>query len=146
MDHFQLSQACVLSFFDYNDVMKKTYTALVVDDEPEIVEILSDFLSSFLCIKIFKASSGQEAIFEINNECRQFDFILSDIKMKNGSGLDLYLFNLNNKNIPFIFISASAENIPLGVTFVEKPFELKALKAKISLILEQKMNNKSDGL
>jgi CheY-like chemotaxis protein len=126
--------------------MKKTYTALVVDDEPEIVEILSEFLSSFLCIKIIKACSGQEAISEINKECREFDFILSDIKMKNGSGLALYLFNINNKKTPFIFISASAEDIPFGASFVEKPFELKTLKAKITLILEQKMNNQSDGL
>ncbi len=63
-----------------------TREILVVDDDPESLNLLSDFLGP-IGFGIFKAES-----FEMANTLlkkRKFDLLLSDIRMPNFSGLDL---------------------------------------------------------
>ena len=107
---------------------KHKYIALVVDDEPEMVEMVTDYLVSFLDIKVVGLASGNEAISCLINSSVKYDVILSDINMQNGTGLELYHFNAQNNQIPFIFISASQKVPYPEVVFIEKPFKLECLK------------------
>ena len=84
-------------------------TLLIVDDEVDLLEVL-EFELQDRGYKIQKAQSGNEAMELLKTQ--SFDCILSDIRMPNGSGLDLLEFvnNLPNK-IPFIFVTGfSSEN------------------------------------
>ena len=70
-------------------------TVLFVDDEVELVEIYTDMLE-FDEIKVLSATSGKNALKII--EENDISIIVSDIKMPNGSGIDL-LRSLNEKKL-----------------------------------------------
>lgn len=59
---------------------------LVVDDEPDIREILKEELEE-LGAEVIEASCGNEAIEILKN--RRFDAVLTDANMPNGNGLQL---------------------------------------------------------
>ncbi len=75
---------------------------LVVDDEVLLREMLSESLVVELYATVMTASSGNEAIelIEMGNE---FDLIVSDCSMSDGTGLDLLRY-VTLKNIPAMFI------------------------------------------
>jgi two-component system response regulator PilR (NtrC family) len=59
---------------------------LIVDDEPQLLELLCDFFEPLGC-DIRKASTGTEAIELIERE--RFDVILTDLKMPGPDGLEI---------------------------------------------------------
>lgn len=119
----------------------KYNSVLIIDDEVDIVEGLSEELSQ-LFTKVDKALNGVQALELVNSNT--YDLIISDIQMPNLKGDDL-LRKLRMKGVhtPFIFISGNGtrENllsaIRLGaVEFIEKPFELGAFMKQVEGILE----------
>ncbi len=66
--------------------MNSPMRLLIVDDEPQLLELLSDFFEPTGC-DIRKASSGTEAIELIERE--RFDVILTDLKMPGPDGLEV---------------------------------------------------------
>lgn len=100
---------------------------LIVDDEPGIIEILSEILQP-ITSNIKTADNGRSAlkIFETS----QVDAILSDINMPTMNGL-LFLTEVRQKSllIPFVILTAFGdrenllEALRLNATdFLEKPF------------------------
>jgi len=84
---------------------------LVVDDEPDIREILREELE-FVGAKITEAGSGNEAFDLVSKQ--KFDFVITDANMPNGDGFDL-LGKIREKDTkhPFvIFVSGQAEFSP----------------------------------
>ena len=78
---------------------------LIIDDEPDILEILSEeFKHNGYAVT--SASSGDEAIGILKNI--KFDIVLSDYKMPNGNGMKVLEFinSLSDKPV-FYFCSAS---------------------------------------
>jgi len=59
---------------------------LIVDDEPDLREILAFYLED-MGFQVSQASGGNPAKETLNNE--RFDLIVSDVKMPDGSGLEL---------------------------------------------------------
>lgn len=102
---------------------------LVADDEPDIADVLKMFLES-LGNKVMTASNGVEA-FELC-EKHTFDFIISDMRMPGGNGIDfLRQLNSNCDSIPpFIFITGFSDfETPLLIKegafgVLQKPFNL----------------------
>ncbi|MBL7714952.1 MAG: response regulator [Bdellovibrionales bacterium] len=101
--------------------------ALVVDDEPEIRDLICKFLSKE-SIETQTAENGKEALSFAEKE--DFDLILSDITMPEMNGLE-FLNSLRSKgrNTPVVFVTAytntpnTLEALRLGATdFVSKPF------------------------
>jgi len=77
---------------------------LIVEDEEEIRELLEMNLSG-QGIRVVSACSGNQAIEVLAKG--NIDFIVSDVKMSNGSGIDLLKYlNKNDIKIPFIFLTA----------------------------------------
>lgn len=73
---------------------KQNLTIMIVDDEIDLAEIIAEDLEDH-GYKVAIATSGDEAMTIVKNE--KIDFILSDIKMPNGTGKEL-LVNIRNYN------------------------------------------------
>ncbi len=90
---------------------------LFVDDEEEIRDLMSINFES-IGVDVTLASSGNEALKILADQ--KFDAVISDVKMSNGSGVDL-LKGIKKRGIkiPFIFLTAyldldSKELVELG--------------------------------
>lgn len=86
------------------------YRILVVDDEPQIREIVVELLSSegYICTE---ASDGEEATKQI--EENKFDLLVTDFRMPNMDGSELINWCRENKyHFPVIFITGNPELLP----------------------------------
>ncbi len=115
---------------------------LIVDDEPEIRDILKEMLNENGIASI-TAASGNEAILRLRN--RSVVAVLSDIRMAEGTGMQL-LRTMRAEAIrtPVIFVSSSDDRdsmrsaIQLGAfDFITKPFtEAEVIKVTRAAIEE----------
>lgn len=108
---------------------------LIVDDEEDIRDILEIILDSEFDLNITTAESGKHAINYLTQH-NDFDLIISDYSMPNGSGGELYTFNKNNQNLPFILVTGGQ------IDDFEEMHDLKtsnALNANLSKPLKEDM-------
>lgn len=102
-------------------------TILIVDDEPGIIEVLSDCLSP-LGAKIKTANNGKEAVDLVKSQ--PIDAIVSDVKMPVMTGLQLLAeIRALGYLTPFVIVTGFSdkptliEAIRLDATdFLDKPF------------------------
>ena len=121
---------------------------LIVDDDPTIVQMLSDILTD----EGYEVATATQSLraFDRAKEA-QPDLILMDIMMPYLDGLDqIKLFSLDDdlKDVPIIVITAKARALdPLGsedlkalriVDYLYKPFEIAELLDKIKKALGAK--------
>jgi len=117
---------------------------LVVDDYESMRVLISDHLSQLGFRNVILADSGDEAlkmvIGNLNTE-KQIDFLITDLIMENGTGLDL-IKNLraldNLKKLPILLITSKSEVsliiecVKAGATqFIVKPWSIEDLEKKI---------------
>jgi len=119
-------------------------TILVVEDEDELRKNIVKMLS-IIGFKTMEASNGEDALkTALEND---IDLIISDIKMPKKDGYD-FLFDLrkqlNNNNIPFIFLTSNIEReqvrkgMNLGADdYITKPFNLEELTSCIIAKLDK---------
>ncbi|MDH5580540.1 MAG: response regulator [Bdellovibrionales bacterium] len=96
---------------------------LIVDDSPEIIELIELYLETHLKFEnIFTASCGIEAIDHLNNE--NFSLIISDYQMPDGDGVSILHYLKNNKDsTPFILMGGDLSAQKNGrVHLLHKPF------------------------
>jgi CheY-like chemotaxis protein len=120
---------------------------LIVDDVPDIRELLKLYLMEKFDCDVYTAENGQEALDLINDECRP-DLILLDLMMPVMDGyefLQKVRTNSDTKNIPVIVCSTLGEkkiikNVLLeGVTdYILKPVNLSLVYSKITTFLVKK--------
>ncbi len=122
---------------------------LVIDDEKEIVSMLSRFLMK----KGFREVSGEHnperALHAIRNG--EYDLIISDLVMEPYDGFYM-LQEAKNRGIPFIMMTAHAsvdsavKAMKMGASdYVVKPFNLEELYVKILRIeKEKKLENENE--
>jgi two-component system alkaline phosphatase synthesis response regulator PhoP len=121
---------------------------LIIDDEPEYLEAMSKpFQSEF---QVFTAPNGQEGIRVARVELP--DLIILDIKMPGMNGYDVCTQLRTNeltRKIPIIILSAlsnSDSQIKIfncgADDFIEKPFELKNLIARVHSKVRRSLENK----
>ncbi len=94
---------------------------LVVDDNPQIIELLEDHFTRG-GYRVINASNGPEALAKVYQE--QPDLVLLDIMMPLLDGYEICRTLKNDqqtKHIPVIFITARGES-----AHIERGFELKA--------------------
>lgn len=116
---------------------------LVVDDEPDLCGILEyEFTKSGATA--FKASGLKDAIALLNRQ--QVDIIVSDVRMPDGSGIELLAHVRQSQASWPVFVLLSgfsdlsdAEAYELGADVVSpKPFSRKELLAKIQQACERR--------
>jgi two-component system chemotaxis response regulator CheY len=118
-------------------------TILVVDDDSVIRELLAAVLEEESDHEVIVAANGQEALDQLSEH--PIDAIVCDVNMPVMDGIELVRSvraNPDTEELPVLMISAavpaSALEPELGVDLMlEKPFEINALLACVSFILDQ---------
>ena len=129
----------------FSDGSKKN-KIFIVDDSPDIREILAEFLLSIQEFEISFAQDGDEAITKTrqnSNEVNLFDLIFLDWHMPKLDGIETLRILRQNKNLNHCWIiMLSAEFNPESISkakelkadfFISKPFDIR----KIKLLVEQ---------
>ena len=117
---------------------------LVVDDEKDVVELLS-FLLEKDGYNVVTASNGREALEAVPSE--KPDLILLDVMMPEMDGYTVQtqlLENPSTKDIPIIILTAKGQlkdvfaMSPNVKAYIEKPFDPKSLRGKIQEAISPK--------
>jgi diguanylate cyclase (GGDEF)-like protein len=108
---------------------------LIIDDEPEIRNVLSEFLSeSYRCVAV---NSAEKALALIATE--RFDLIISDITMERMSGLEMVPHILNEAPQAVIVMISGQQTIEYAIEamragafdYITKPFDLRHVDAAV---------------
>ncbi|TAK62274.1 MAG: response regulator [Bacteroidetes bacterium] len=126
---------------------KLNKTILLVDDERPWLDIMSHVLKE-KSFKVMTAESGTEALKKL--QARKPDLILSDVRMPEMNGFDLYQHvrsEPKNKGIPYVFMSSIDDYDAIHVAkelgadgYVAKPYDIDDAKSTINQLLVKFVN------
>lgn len=123
--------------------MKKLGRVLVVDDEENIREVLSNYLIS-MNYDVQTAEDGQDALNKYQKG--EFDLIISDLLMPNVDGLELLKRVRDmDKDVIFLMITGypsietAVDAIKKGAyDYITKPFHMEDVKLRIERAFEKR--------
>ena len=124
---------------------------LIVDDNPDIREVLSVLLSSEN-YEIEEAENGRAAIEKLfDSKSNDYDLIILDIMMPGMNGIEVCSRVREKSQIPILFLTAKSQDNDMveaysngGDDFLVKPFSRTELVLKVkSLIRRRKQYNES---
>ncbi len=124
-----------------------TYKALIVDDEPDIRELLELTLSR-MDIEVFTAANVESAHVSLQQE--KFDLCITDMNLPDGNGIDLVKYiQANYPQTPVAVLTAYG-SMETAITalkagafdFVSKPVELQRLRDLVNTALKLKTEKK----
>lgn len=117
---------------------------LIVDDDSDLLEVLSMIVVSNYNVEILEATDGQMAIEKIQST-GPFDLIICDYNMPHKNGGDVFReLRKENAGTPFILISTDIDKFKrqfptaTNCDFIDKPFSEKNLIEKVEELLAQK--------
>jgi cyclic di-GMP phosphodiesterase len=113
---------------------------LVVDDEPEIINVLCDLLGAHY--ECSSAGSAEEALALLLNQ--SFHLVISDITMMGMSGLEMVPHVLNVSPQTVVVLVSGAQTIESAIEalrvgafdYIMKPFDLRQVEAVVKRALE----------
>ncbi|MGE5679256.1 MAG: response regulator [Bacillota bacterium] len=125
-------------------------TVLIVDDEPEVRENLSDLLEN-VGYRVISAADGSDALRQLSKEIPSL--VISDIMMPGMNGYEL-LERLQCdpwlKPIPFILLSAKADKqsfrkamLSGADDYITKPYDAEELIRSVRVRLEKRKSHKT---
>ena len=111
---------------------------LIVDDEPELLYTLKDFLEARGC-SVITATSGEAALIQLN-QCEEPSLVLLDVKLGGMDGLiTLKKIKEQHPNLPVIMATAVEDQELMGQAFalgayeyLTKPYNLAALQGVLT--------------
>ena len=113
---------------------------LVVEDDKTLREGISEYLSEFGYI-VMEAKDGSEAISKFNND---INLIILDIQIPFINGLDVLKEVRRKSKVPVLMLTAFSDEefkieafTNLADGYVEKPFSLPVLKARIDSLIKK---------
>ena len=118
---------------------------LIVDDEPDIVDVLVSTLEDIGMTNLDTAFDGEEAVAAVNR--KQYDVVLTDIVMPKVDGIDLMRHTKAvSENTQVIILTGNADKkaaitaVKLGAyDFIEKPFDLNIMARVVHKAVEHKL-------
>lgn len=123
--------------------IKKSQWVLVVDDDPDVRELLVDDLIDQFDgeLRIVEASDGVQASGKLENQ--SFDCIITDLKMPKRDGdhfIEWVRESQRNKNVPIVVVTGYpephlVEKYP-NIHFLDKPVDFKAFGETIKTQLK----------
>ena len=124
------------------------YDCLIIDDEKELANNTCEYFNMFDVKTKAVYSSAEANEFLSSNEP---SLVLLDINLSDGSGFELCKKIRQTMNIPILFVSARntdddkiiALNIG-GDDYIEKPYSLGVLLAKVKVVLKRFSAGSSD--
>ncbi len=133
-------------------IEKTSLTVLVVDDETDILELVSYNLQQ-AGYRVQKAESAEEALRKIQRKVP--DLLVLDLMLPGMNGLELCRLIKNDRDtdeLPIIMLTARGEEtdivkgLELGADdYVTKPFSPKVLLARVKAVLRRIDEASSDG-
>ena len=115
---------------------------LVVDDEPEIADLVEVYLKSEGCT-VFKCGTGTEALAVVRNQA--LDLAILDVMLPDISGFTLCGEIRKEHHFPVLMLTAKAEDMDkiTGLTigaddYITKPFAIEELLARIRAALRKR--------
>jgi DNA-binding response OmpR family regulator len=123
--------------------LKLKKNILIIDDDPDVLETISIYLTNADKINIIKAINGQEALFKSNNA--NFDIFIVDLKIPKISGIE-FIKELHKKDYKIskmvLVVSGylgkveTKQLIELGVrNFIAKPFTKEQIITRINKMI-----------
>ena len=116
-------------------------TILVVDDEPEIVRLVRDYLEHG-GFKVLTAADGEVALRTASTQ--RPDLVVLDLGLPGIDGIDVTRSLRRNGSVPIIMLTARADEsdtlvgLELGADdYVTKPFSPKELVARVRSVLRR---------
>ena len=131
-----------------NIISKSNKTVLIVEDNPDLLMVLSGSLSRFY--SVIQATNGEEALTKLNEI--EIDLVVSDVMMPVMDGLTLckkIKDDFNISHTPVLLLTAKnqiedrIDSYNAGAdAYISKPFEMDVLIARLSSLLfnKQKRN------
>lgn len=120
------------------------YKILVVDDDEEILSLLTDYLEINDYI-VITAASGKQALEKVS---KGPDLILLDIGLPDLDGLEVCARIREHVSSPILFLTAKVEELDKinafrkgGDDYIEKPFSIRELGARIEAHLRRERRN-----
>lgn len=122
---------------------------LLIDDDPEVAELLSSYLQSegFALDSMYTGESGIQAA-----EKKSYELILLDVMLPDLSGFNVLSALRSSSNIPVIMLTGRGEEIDRVVglemgadDYIAKPFPLRELLARIRAVLRRYDTSRSEG-
>ncbi len=117
---------------------------LLVDDEPEILEICRDYLKASN-YDVVTAKNGAQGVSTFRRE--KPDLIVLDLMMPEMDGLDVCREIRRESNVPIIMLTARVEEtdkligLELGADdYITKPFSPRELVARVRVVLRRVAN------
>ncbi|OIQ20796.1 MAG: hypothetical protein BM556_02300 [Bacteriovorax sp. MedPE-SWde] len=127
------------------DGKAKNMKILIVDDEVEIIDILTTLIESEVSCEVVTAETGNQAV-SILESTSDIDLILSDYNMPDGNGATVFDHNRSNGNIPFVFVSggyledyediSSFYEVNEKNAYIHKPVDFEELITTINNVFE----------
>lgn len=121
--------------------MNKQQTVLIVDDEPQIREILSIYFKKE-GFKVIEAADGAEALVQV--QAGKPDIILLDIMMPVLDGLEVCKQVRKISDIPIIMLTAKDSDddrimgLEIGADdYISKPFNTREVVARVKAVLRR---------
>src|SRR5690554_1885256 len=127
------------------------YKLLLAEDDPNLGEILKDYLELKGKFDVVLAVNGEDALQSFNRE--KFDLCILDVMMPKKDGFTLAKdIRRFNEDIPIIFATAkgmmedkSAAYGLGGDDYITKPFRVEELLLRINALLKRVSSNDADG-
>jgi CheY-like chemotaxis protein len=103
---------------------------LIVDDDPEVREIVAEFLSDF-GHRVLQANGGTEAL-DLLARNLDIKLVITDVRMPDISGIELAdLATRSRPDLKIILISGFFVSQKVGRRVLRKPFRMKELEEAI---------------
>ncbi len=117
---------------------KPALTILLVEDEPDILKLMQTVLEKNSC-SVLSASSAEKAILIAGEHAGTIDLLLTDVILPGMNGADLSKnLRLERPELSVLFMSGYTDDIigrhgvfDKDVNFIQKPFSIKNLIAKV---------------
>ena len=129
----------------------KEQKILILDDNPEILEIVQESLSIAGFSNLTSVQSQKEALEQF--EEKSFDLVILDIMLPEGSGFEVLKGIRKTSMVPVLFLSAISDiekqyqGFDLGADdYIIKPFRPRDLELRILSILKRAYPEKEDTL
>lgn len=124
---------------------------LILDDNPEILEIVQESLSIAGFSNLTSVQSQKEALEQF--EEKSFDLVILDIMLPEGSGFEVLKGIRKTSMVPVLFLSAISDiekqyqGFELGADdYIIKPFRPRDLELRVLSILKRAYPEKEDTL
>jgi len=136
---------------DDGNIHLNGFTALVAEDEPDLLNILSSMLEE-MGIKVLRATNGNEALLIQEEFDGDIDFLLTDVVMPELNGVKLAeLFGEIRPDSRVMFMSGypasglmSRVPLPEGAVMMPKPVDVHKLAVVIRQLAESQTKNMKD--